>query len=125
MRRPAILTAIGWLFIVVGAVGLINDLWPLVTADAARQLAKLKGDGWADLGPAWTSRVLAIIGGAALLRGHNWGRWLVAAWMVFHIVLSIFHEWPELLVHVAIFLPILYLLFRRAAAAYFDVQARS
>jgi hypothetical protein len=125
LRRPAILTAIGWLFIVVGAVGLINDLWPLVTADAARQLAKLKGDGWADLGPAWTSRVLAIIGGAALVRGHNWGRWLLAAWMVFHIVLSYLHEWTQLLVHVTIFVPILYLLFRRAAASYFDVRAPS
>jgi hypothetical protein len=110
---------VGWLFIAVGTVGLLNDVWPLLTADAARQLAKLKADGLADLGPAWTSRLLAIVGGAGLLRGHNWARWLLVAWMVFHIGLSILHSVPQLLTHSVIFTPLLYLLFRRAAEPWF------
>ena len=107
MRRPVTITAIGWLFIVVGAAGLVNDLWPLLTPDAAHQLAKLKADGLRDLGPAWTSRLLAIVGGVGLLRGHNWARWLLVAWMVFHIGLSLVHSLPELLMHTVIFIPIL------------------
>jgi hypothetical protein len=118
MQRPIAITLIAGLFIVVGAAGLLNDLWPLFT-DASRQLAKLKADGWADLGPAWTSRVLAIVGGVGLLGGRNWARWLLVAWMVFHIGLSVLHSWPELLVHCAFFAPILYLLFRRSMEPYF------
>ena len=29
-------------------------------------------------------RVAAIVGGAFMLRGHNWARWLVLAWIGFH-----------------------------------------
>lgn len=118
MRRPTTITIIAWLFILVGAAGLLNDLWPLV-ADTTRQLAKLKADGLADLGPAWTSRLLAIVGGAGLLRGRNWARWLLVAWMVFHIGLSVLHSWPELLTHAVIFTPILYFLFLRSAEPFF------
>jgi len=119
MRRPVSITIIAWLFILVGAAGLLNDLWPLVTANAARQLAKLKADGLADLGPAWTSRLLAIVGGIGLLRGANAARWLLAAWMAFHIVLGALHSWGRFVTHVAFFVPILYLLFRRSVQPYF------
>ena len=119
MRRPAAVTGIGWLFIVVGAAGLLNDVLPLFTSEAAHQLAKLKADGLADLGPAWTSRLLSIVGGAALLGGRGWARWLLAAWMMFHIGLSFLHSVPEVLLHVAIFAPILYLLFGRVSERYF------
>jgi hypothetical protein len=116
--RPRSIVLIGWLFITVGAVGLLNDLLPLLS-DGARQLAKLTADGLADLGPAWTTRVLAIAGGAGLLRGRNWARWLLGAWMAFHIVLSLLHDVPELLVHLGVFTPILYVLFSRSMSEYF------
>jgi len=105
--------------VVVGAAGLLADLWPLFTPAAAQQLAKLKADGVADLGPAWTLRLAAIIGGVWLLRGHNWARWLLALWMAIHVGISAFHSWQEALMHTAIFLPILYLLFRASSGAYF------
>jgi hypothetical protein len=119
MARPRSITLIAWLFILVGVAGLLNDLWPLLTSGAAEQLAKLKADGLADLGPAWTSRALAIVGGIGLLRGQNWARWLLLAWMVFHIGLSALHSAEQLLVHTAIFAPITYLLFRRSIAPWF------
>ena len=119
MRRPPAITAIGWLFIIVGSAGLLKDLWPLLTSEAAQQLAKLKADGLADLGPAWTTRALAVVGGAGLLRGRNWARWLLVVWMAFHVGLSLFHSLPELLTHIAIFAPILYFLFRNSSQSYF------
>ena len=119
MLRPRSITLVAWLFILVGAAGLLKNLWPLLTPDAARQLSKLKADGLADLGPAWTTRMLAIIGGVGLLRGQNWARWLLVAWMVFHLGLSLFHSLTELLIHGAIYAPLLYLLFRRSAEPYF------
>lgn len=119
MRRPLSITLIAWLFIAVGLAGLLNDLWPLFTADAARQIAKLRTDGLGDLGPAWTTRLLSIIGGAGLLRGRTWARWLLLAWMIFHVGLSLFHSIAELLTHVAIFTPLVYFLFRRETEPFF------
>jgi hypothetical protein len=116
--RPRAITVIAWGFVAVGAAGLLKDWWPLVTSGAA-QVAKLKADGLADIGPAWTSRLLAIVGGVWLLRGHNWARWLLVAWMAFHVGLSAFHSWVEVLTHTVIFLPILYFLFRDPSARYF------
>ncbi|HET9293115.1 MAG TPA: hypothetical protein VFO06_02410 [Gemmatimonadales bacterium] len=114
--RPRSITLIGWIFIAVGAVGILKDVVPLVTTDGARQLAVLRAQGISELGPAWTSRLLAALGGVGLLRGHPWARWLLAAWMGFHIVLSALHDTETLLVHVALFAPILYLLFRTQPA---------
>lgn len=119
MRRPAAITVLCWLFILVGTAGVLRDVWPLFTPDAAEQIAKLRADGLADVGPAWTSRLLSIIGGAGLLRGRNWGRWLLVAWMVFHVGLSAMHSWEQLLIHCAIFLPIFYVLFRGPSDLYF------
>jgi hypothetical protein len=120
MQRPRSITVIAWIFIAVGTAGLLKDLLPLLSPNAASQLAKLKADGLADLGPAWTSRLLAILGGIGLFRGNSWARWLLVGWMAFHIGLSALHASAELLVHAAIFTPILYLLFRRSSTSFFD-----
>ncbi|MEP7381728.1 MAG: hypothetical protein ABI910_08585 [Gemmatimonadota bacterium] len=120
MTRPRTITFVGWLFIVVGIAGLLNDLWPLATSHATEQLAKLSADGWTDLGPAWSLRLLAIVGGAALLRRRNWARRLLEAWMLAHAGVSFFHPASEFLVHLAIFTPLIYLLFRRESDIYFD-----
>jgi hypothetical protein len=108
------------LLIAVGGLGLLNDLLPLVTSDAAVELAKLRADGWSDLAPAWGLRALAIVGGVGLMRGRNWARWLVVAWMVVHLGISAFHSIDEVFVHLGIFVPITVILFRSRAAAYFD-----
>jgi hypothetical protein len=110
--RPRSITLIGWIFIAVGAVGILKDVMPLVTPDGARHLAVLRAQGISELGPAWTSSLLSALGGVGLLRGDTWARWLLAGWMGFHIVLSALHDTETLLVHVALFAPILYLLFR-------------
>jgi hypothetical protein len=122
MRRPRSITFTAWVFIAVGTAGLLKDWGPLLTVGAARQLAKLKADGLSDLGPAWISRILAVVGGGGLLRRHNWARWLLVAWMVFHVGLSVLHSLPELLLHAALFAPLLYLLFRPSSEPYFDAE---
>ena len=118
MRRPVVLTLVAWLFIAVGAAGLGNDLWPLLTSHAAEQIARLRADGLADIGPAWTARVAAVVAGIWLLRGRNWARWVLVAWMAFHIGLSAFHSRRQLIAHCVFFPPILYVLFRRESNLY-------
>jgi hypothetical protein len=125
MKRPRTITLIAWIFILAGIAGLLSDLWPLATSDAAQQLAKLRADGLADLAPAWGLRLLAIVGGVGLLRAHNWARWLLALWMAVHVAISFFHSLSEVLAHCAIFLPILYFLFRPPVGAWFRAPGGS
>jgi hypothetical protein len=64
-------------------------------------------------------RLLAIVGGAVALRGHNWARWLMLAWIGYHVVLSAFHAPVELIMHAVIAAIVAYALFRPPANAYF------
>ena len=107
--RPLSVTIIGSLFIAAGAVGLIYHLADFRTQ---RPLSY-------DL--LWVSfvRVIAIIAGIYLLRGHNWARWLAIGWIGFHVILSAFHSLFEFAFHGLLCVVIAYFLFRVHAARYF------
>ncbi len=65
----------------------------------------------------------AVVAAVFLWRAANWARWLALAWMLFHVVLSIFHNLPELAVHIVFCIVIAYFLFRPQAGAYFRAGA--
>jgi formate-dependent nitrite reductase membrane component NrfD len=69
-------------------------------------------------------RLLAIVSGVFMLRGHNWARWLAMAWIGFHGVISFFHSWTEVAVHCVVFAVFAYVLFRPLAAKYFRGEQR-
>ena len=119
MTRPRSITVVAWIFIATGVVAIAADLWPLLTPGFAAQMAKLRSDGIVELSLAWGTRALAVVGGIHTLRGRNWARWLLAAWMVFHIVISLFQSAGEAAAHCAIFGLLAYLLFRRSVAPFF------
>lgn len=118
-KRPFAITIIAWIFIAVGTGGILKDLWPLLTSHAREQIAMFRTEGLREIVPAWTVRLSGVIGGAFLLRGANWARWLLVAWMAFHLGLSVLHDLTEVLVHVAFFVPILFFLFRPQVAGFF------
>ena len=64
--------------------------------------------------------IAAIVGGVYVLRGANWARWLLAAWMALHVAISLGQP-TALLAHVAIFGFVAYLLFRPGASVHFAV----
>ena len=107
MKRPISVSLIGWLFIVTGSVGLVYH--------TVGERHPFDGELiWIVL-----LRLLAIVGGGFLLRGRNWARWLLIAWMVYHVALSVFHSPFELVVHVVLLAAFAWLLFRPDASAYF------
>jgi hypothetical protein len=107
--RPRSVTVIGWLFIAAGIVGLVYHA------------SELKTSGPLDDEAVWVLllRLLAVIGGAFVLRGADWARWLVLAWIAYHVVLSAFHSWSETAVHAVLLAGVTYLLLRPEAGAYF------
>lgn len=113
-KRPLSIAIIGWLFIVVGVVTLGHHL-------VADHYAEANVQGAASNELIWSCAVqfLGLVGGVFLLRRANWARWLLAAWMAFHIVLSFLNSAREVIVHTLLFGVIGYFLFRRQAADYF------
>ena len=103
--RPRSLTIIGWLFVAVGATGLVYGLLDLDNATASRQELL-------DLGYATVSRLVAILGGALLLRGAPWARWILVAWLAFHVVLGAFHSFVQFAVHAVLMAIVCFFMFR-------------
>lgn len=112
--RPVSLTLVGWLFIVTGVVGAARGAWNAIQAESPLSAHELGDLGWLAL-----SEALAVSGGVATLLGRGWARCVLLVWMVGHLVISALHSVSLLLVHVAIFAPIVFLLFRPAATEYF------
>ncbi len=111
MKRPLAVTAIGGLFIVTGIASVIYH---------------------ATEGPVnrWTFVIslvglTALAGGAFLLQGKNWARWLVLGWLAFHVGVSAFASMSKLLPHIALLLVIGYILLRPPASEYFRGEALS
>ena len=118
-NRPRSLTLSAWLFIVVGAGGVLKDVLPLAGPDPRAALTALMVEGPAGLAVIWAVRLLAVVGGIYVLRRRPWARWLLAGWMAFHVAISLFHSVGEAAAHVAIFSLLAYALFRPQATRYF------
>src|SRR5215813_2570094 len=105
MRRPLPVLIFGCLFILAGTVGLIYHLRERPLEHDYLLISAI--------------RLLAIIGGSFLLLGHNWARWLMLAWLAFHVVVSAFHSIEEAAAHIVLLLLFAYFLLRPPASNYF------
>lgn len=108
-QRPLSVAVISWLFVAAAAIGL------------AYHLTEFKGQF--EYGLVWVCivRLLAILSGLFMLRGSNWARWLLLVWIVYHVILSVFHTLSELAVHSLLLAVVAYFLFRPKASGYFRV----
>jgi hypothetical protein len=106
MKRPLPVTILGCLFIVVGLVGFVYHL-------SERPL-----DHWVVL--ISIVRIIAVVGGVFLLMGQNWARWLLLAWLAFHVVVSAFHSMSESIAHVVLLMVVGYFLLGPPASKYFQ-----
>jgi hypothetical protein len=109
-KRPLAVTLIGALFIAAGTIGVVYHATE-VRAGEPFQVEAV----WIVL-----LRLLAIVGGVFVLRGRKWARWLVVAWMGYHVVLSSWHSPVEIGVHAMLLVLIAYGLFRGPSAAFFQ-----
>jgi len=111
MKRPWAVTVLGLLFIGAGTVGLVYHL-SRDRLDAELALISLL-------------RLLAVIGGTFLLRGHGWARWLTVGWLAFHVMVSAFHSMEEMAAHAVLLVIVTYFLFKKPEADYFRRAASS
>jgi hypothetical protein len=64
-------------------------------------------------------RLLAVVCAVFMLRGANWARWLLLVWIAYHVVLSGFHAWSQLIIHGLLLALVAYFLFRPKVSQYF------
>ncbi|MBV8819577.1 MAG: hypothetical protein JO022_14550 [Acidobacteriaceae bacterium] len=105
-KRPLSVTVIALVYIAVGAIGFAYH-WN--EALAAR---------WDGVGIE-AIRLLAIVCGVFLLRGHNWARWVAVAWMAFHVVVGALHGVGQFAVHALFCAVIAWCVFSPASARFF------
>jgi hypothetical protein len=110
MRKPITsILVVGIIFLALGVLDVWRGIAPLLGS-----AGRLAGDDALVLAIG----VAALIGGAFVLRGHNWARWLLVAWMALHVAISVGKP-TELVAHLVIFGFIAFLLFRPPASAHF------
>lgn len=110
MRRPPpSIAIIAGLFAAVGCLDVVRGIAPLF------QVGRLASDDVLVIGIA----VAAWIGAIFVAFGHNWARWLLAAWMGFHVAVGVGGGLVPLVAHVLIFGLLVFFLFRPRVAGHF------
>ena len=106
MKRPFQVTMLGWLFI---AVGILSTIYHLLKSPL---------DRWTV--PILLVGIIAIVAGVFLLRGARWARWLVLAWLAFHVVVSGFNSLSDAMAHLVLLLAVGYVLLGPPTSNYFQ-----
>jgi hypothetical protein len=108
-KRPLSVTILAWVYIAVGTVGFVYHLNEFLAAKTFQS----------DIFLIEAVEIIAIVGGAFMLRGQNWARWVALAWIAFHVIVSAFHPAREFVIHLLFCAVIAWLLFRPDATRYF------
>jgi hypothetical protein len=105
MKRPFAVTFLGWLFIAVGLFALTYHL--------------IKGtlDFW--MITIVLFELVAVLAGVFLLKGRNWARWLLMAWVAIHVYIGAEHSLSAGVPHLLLFIAVAYFLFTPPDSKYF------
>ena len=106
MKRPFQVTMLGWLFI---AVGILSTTFHLLKSALDRWTVSILLVG-----------IIAIVAGVFLLRGARWARWLLLAWLAFHVVVSALNPLSDFIPHVVLLIVVGYFLLGPPASKYFQ-----
>jgi hypothetical protein len=105
MKRPFAVAFLGWLFILVGLAALIY------------QLIKGTLDFW--MITIVLFELVAVLAGVFLLKGRNWARWLLMAWVAIHVYIGAEHSLSAGVPHLLLLIAIAYFLLTPPDSKYF------
>jgi hypothetical protein len=111
-KRPPTITALSWLYVIVGLVSTgyhisqFKTLSPTLLGAAETLLMIVIG-------------LAAVAAGYYMLRGQNWARWLAFCWTLFHVILSAFQSPWGLIFHSVFVVLLALLLFSKEAKKWF------
>jgi len=108
-KRPFSVTAISFLMIAAGTVGFVYHIREINLYHPFQNNVM-----W-----VVAIRLIAIVCGIYMLRGHNWARWVTIIWLGFHAAIGGMHSLGQFGFHAMLLAMIAYILFRRPEAYYF------
>jgi hypothetical protein len=111
MKRRLSVTILAWVFVVVGSIGVAAGLVQFLTVTTHGSLSSNRRY-LTEAGFTLLSGLIAATGGAGLLRGFGWARWVCIIWMALHVLLSMWHTPIEVIFHVVMLAGMIYILFR-------------
>jgi hypothetical protein len=118
-KRPVVVTVIGWFFVCVGVGSLARGGWRFIGSVGHPGPPGSAAHEALDMVLVAVSALLAGAGGAFLLRGHSWARWLLLFWMGAHVAIGVLHSPWQTALHGVFFVALLFLLTRPAVSAYY------
>ena len=108
--RPVSITLVACLYILIGVAGGAFHFKELVTRQPDAVMIEV-------------TELVALVCGVFMLRGQNWARWLALAWVALHVIISWFHPFKELAMHLVLCVVIAWVLFRPEGGRYFRNSA--
>ena len=121
MERPTSITVIAWILIVLSALGLLVSVAMMNNPDVMDALAKSKLGAGTQQMLGIVSSVISIVCGYGMLQGKNWSRLLYVTTGVIGAAIN-FYAMPmggAQFLGLAIFVVIIFFLYRPAANAWF------
>jgi hypothetical protein len=106
MKRPFAVVFLGWLFIIVGLAALLYHLF------------KGRLDFW--MFAIVPFELVGALAGIFLLKGRNWARWLLLAWIAFHVISSGLNSLFASVPHLLLLIAVAYFLFTPSDSRYFS-----
>ncbi len=117
--RPRSITVISVICVAFAAITLLANFLPRLDGSTPQPTAEPNPHHPLMDAFIYVIRAAPILSGVFMLSGRNWARWLLVAWIAFHIVIGFWHSLGAGLVHALLFGVILFFLFRPLASAYF------
>ncbi len=120
-RRPTSISVISWILIVLGGLGLITTTMMLGNPAVQEVMEKSPTPVPLQLAMSYIGLCVLLASGAAMLNGHNWGRWLYIGWTAFALGIGLATAPSKtiLLPSALFFAVVAFFLFRPNASSYF------
>ena len=125
--RPASVTVVAWILIVMGVLSLITSTITINNPLARDLMSKSPIPVSVQFAMMYAGLLIMIVSGIAMFKGQNWARWLYVIWSVLGLVIG-FATSPmkaAMIPGLILFLIIVFFLFRPMANAYFSAAESS
>jgi len=120
-KRPASVTVIAWLLIVLGALSILTTTTAINNPAVLEVLGKSPLPVGVQFAMTYAGLAVMIVSGVAMLKGRNWGRLLYVIWTGVSIVIGVFTSpiKAAMIPGVVVFIIACFFLFRPRANEYF------
>jgi hypothetical protein len=120
-ERPKSITVVCWILIAMGGISLISSTLSLNNPVVQEVMAKSQIPVSIQYVMMYTGLLIMLGCGIAMLKGHNWARWLYVCWSILGFIIGVATSPMKMMMipGIIIFFIIVFFLFRPKANEYF------